>query len=334
MSIKEQRHLRSSDHLHWVWTDASRDESTENLRRKFADLKARGIGGVFLSVADDREYDLVREAGLKLHVWMWTTNRGDAWIGENHPEWYQVSRSGKSCHDQPPYVGYYKWVNPVLPEVRAYIRDRAGDLAAKPQVQGVHLDYVRYPDVILPRALWKTYNLDQTEELDDYDFSYDDFTRAAFRAESGRDPKEIANPAADAEWIHFRQRQVVGLVEEIQKAVKAEGKELSAAVFPTPAMARTICRQDWDKFPLDLVAPMIYHSFYEESVDWIGDCVREGIQAVRFPLFAGLYLPGFNTPAEFEAGIKLALRRGASGVSLFGGVSPEMWAAFERGISA
>lgn len=318
---------------HWVWSDGDANSTSQVLKDKFRALKRRGISGVFLHQSEDRVYEIVRECELDLHVWMWTTNRGDAWIRERHPEWYQVSRSGKSCYDQPPYVGYYRWINPAIPEVRAYIRDKAAEIAVKPWVQGVHLDYVRYPDVILPKALWKTYGIDQTEELADYDFCYSEATCKTFMAQHDRDPRKMERPWADSDWIHFRQGLVTQLVKEVSVAVKAEGKQLSAAVFPTPALARTICRQDWDKWPLDLVAPMIYHSFYEKPVEWIGDAVREDIQAVSFPVYAGLYLPGFNTPAEFEAGIKTALNRGASGVSMFGGLSDEMWAAFERGIS-
>lgn len=317
---------------HWVWRGGSPKAETADLKKVYKDLKSKGITGVFLHETETREYEIVREEGLNLHVWMWTTNRGDGWIMENHPEWYQVSRTGKSCHDQPPYVGYYRWINPVIPEVRAYIRDKAVAIAENKAVEGVHLDYVRYPDVILPRGLWSTYKLDQTEEMAEYDFCYSEATCKAFMEAHGRDPRKIERPWADSEWIHFRHSQVTRLVKEIKAAVQSKGKQLSAAVFPTPVMARTICRQDWDKWPLDIVAPMIYHSFYEEPVSWIGDKVRENIQAVTFPVLAGLYLPGFQTPAEFEEGIKLAMHRGAAGVSLFGDLSPEMWEAFRKAV--
>lgn len=317
---------------YWIWTGGSPQSSDAELRTKYRKLRERGIQGVFLSQTEPREYDLVREEGLGLHVWMWTTNRGDEWIGKNHPEWYMVSRTGKSCHDQPPYVGYYKWVSPARPEVRAYIRDKALEIAVHPAVQGVHLDYVRYPDVILPKALWKDYKLDQTEEMAEYDFCYSDATCKAFEARYGRDPRKVEAPWADQDWIHFRQETVTTLVREVCEAVRKEGKQISAAVFPTPALARTICRQDWDKWPLDVVAPMIYHSFYEQPVSWIGDAVREDVQAVRFPVVAGLYMPAFAKPEELEQGVRLALKRGARGVSLFGGVSDEMWDAFAKAI--
>jgi len=315
----------------WIWTSVDKGADTEVLRAKYRGLKARGLKGVYIGGGlDDREFDLIKEAGLDIHTWMWTTNRGDAWIRENHPDWYMVSRTGKSCFDQPPYVDYYRWVSPVIPGVQDYLKDRVAELAAHPAVSGVHLDYVRYPDVILPTALWATYGLDQSEELPDYDFCYSEHTRKAFRDKTGRDPLEIADLAHDQEWLHFRYDSVTALVGQLAQTAHDHGKEITAAVFPTPRLARKICRQDWDKWPLDAVCPMIYHSFYDEPVDWIGECVLEDIHAVDFPVHAGLYMPAFKTPEEFRRGLELVFKRGGAGVSLFGDVGDEFWLVLEE----
>jgi uncharacterized lipoprotein YddW (UPF0748 family) len=322
------------NHHYWVWVDVDPHASDAQLKSKYHDLKAHGIQGVFLGGGiDEREFEIVKEAGLELHAWMWTTNRGDQWIRDNHPDWYMVSRSGKSCFDNPPYVSYYRWISPVIPGVQSYLEEKAAELAAHPAVSGVHLDYVRYPDVILPRGLWSKYGLDQHEELPDYDFCYSPHTREAFKKVSGRDPLEILNPSSDQEWLHFRYDSVTQLVKKLGAVAHGHHKKLTAAVFPTPRLARKICRQDWDKWPLDAACPMIYHSFYEEKVEWVGECVLENIQTVTFPVIAGLYMPAFSSPAEFGEALALVKKRGGFGVSLFGGVGPEYWAAFEKHLS-
>lgn len=318
-------------HHYWVWADVDRKATDAALKTKYAALKAHGIQGVFLGGGiDDREFAIVKEAGLEIHAWMWTVNRGDQWIRDNHPDWYQVSRSGKSCFDNPPYVEYYRWVSPVIPGVQSYLEGKAAELLAHPAVSGLHLDYVRYPDVILPRGLWDKYHLDQHEELPDYDFCYSPHTREAFKKFCGRDPLEIENPSADQEWLHFRYDSVTHLVKKLGAVAHGHHKHLTAAVFPTPRMARKICRQDWDKWPLDAACPMIYHSFYLQPVDFVGDCVWENIQAVTFPVIAGLYMPAFTSPQEFATGLDLVKKRGGFGVSLFGGVGPEYWEVFEK----
>lgn len=315
---------------HWCWTGVEPKASVASLKAKYSALKSHGLSGVYIGGGlDDREFDIIGEAGLEIHAWMWTTNRGDAWIREHHPDWYMVSRSGKSCFDKPPYVDYYRWVSPVIPGVQSYLADEVAKLASHPAVNGVHLDYVRYPDVILPDGLWKQYGLDQSEELPDYDFCYGEHTCAAFRKVSGRDPRDIEDPAHDQEWLHFRYDSVTKLVQRLAKVAHGHKKKITAAVFPTPNLARKICRQDWDKWPLDAACPMVYHSFYNQPVDWIGQCMLENIRAATFPIYTGLYMPAFNTPEEFRAGLQVARKRGASGVSLFGGVGDEYWKVFE-----
>lgn len=310
----------------WIWTGIDMDANTQDLVKKYRDLKSKGIDGIFLGGGIDvRNFEAIKEAGLALHSWMWTTNRNELELRQSHPDWFMVSRSGKSCADQPPYVDYYRWLSPLAPGVVQYLEDRASELAEQPLIEGVHLDYIRYPDVILPSALWSTYGLDQTEELPDYDFCYGPHTRRAFLEQTGRDPMEIEDPAHDQEWLHFRYRSITKLVSTLKTKVAEHGKALTAAVFPTPTLARKICRQSWDQWPLDAACPMIYHSFYNESVDWIGECVLENIRSVQFPIIAGLYMPGFEAPAELNSAIRLAKKRGVHGISLFGEVPDEFW---------
>ena len=168
-----------------------------------------------------------------MHSWMWTTNRGEQWIRDNHSEWFQVSRSGKSCFDHPPYVDYYRWVSPVNPSVVEYLADKVHELASNPLVDGVHLDYVRYPDVILPKALWRKYGLDQTEEMADYDFDYSDATRKAYKDIYGEDPLEMTDPAHNQQWLHFRYDSVTKLVSSKNWEIKTGS--------PLPTRTTTIC---------------------------------------------------------------------------------------------
>lgn len=223
---------------HWIWTSVDRDADPVHLRSKYRRLKARGLYGVFLGGGiDDREYELVREAGLELHPWMWTTNRGEPELRGAHPDWFMVSRSGNSCVDHPPYVDYYRWVSPFHPSVRAYLRERVDEIAAHPAVNGVHLDYVRFPDVILPRGLWEKYGLDQTEELPDFDFDYSHAARSAYREFAGVDPLHLDDPAHDQRWLHFRYGAITQLVSQLTAVAHARSKQTTAAVFPAHGSA-------------------------------------------------------------------------------------------------
>jgi len=305
---------------HWAWVHGGRRRSEEQWRERFALARRSGIGGVLVSGG---ETSLVagaaRAEGLAFHRWVWTLNRsGDAWVIENHPEWFGVNRRGESCLGKPPYVGYYQWLCPSRPEVRAYLREWARAIAASPEVEGIHLDYIRHPDVILPVGLWSKYGLVQDRELPEYDFCYCEVCRELFREQAGTDPLELPDPTADERWRRFRWEGITGVVETIAGAVAPTGKPLSAAVFPTPSIARRLVRQAWESWPLQAVFPMLYHRFYEEELPWIGAGVREGVAALDgwCPLQAGLYVPDLN-PGELAQAASIALEAGARGIALF-----------------
>lgn len=305
----------------WSWVHGDRDYDGPEWRRRFSRLRAAGVGAVLVGGGDiGLVADAAHEEGLEYHRWFWTMNRtGDAVVQEEHPEWFTVSRNGESSLQVPPYVGYYRWVCPTREPVREYLRGLVAELAADPRVDGVHLDYVRHCDVILPRGLWDTYDLVQDVEHPEFDYCYCDVCRETFEAQTGRDPMTMADPTADEEWRRFRWDSVTGAVRDLADTVHARGKPITAAVFPTPDIARTLVRQSWDEWPLDRFFPMLYNGFYLEDIPWIGRGVREGVAALAGSdrlLNAGLYLPDM-APEDLALAVRTAREAGASGVSFF-----------------
>lgn len=305
----------------WTWVHGGRDKSPGEWRRQFGQMREAGFGAVLVSGGDTLTLaDAAHAEGLAFHRWTWILNRpGDEWAMQNHPEWFTVSRNGESTLTQPPYVDYYRWVCPSREPVRAYLREVADRVSAEPAVDGFHLDYIRYCDVILPRGLWAKYDLIQDRELPQFDFCYCDVCREQFHGLTGRDPVELDDPPSDPEWIRFRWDSVTRLVNELSDVVHANGKPISAAVFPTPTIARTLVRQAWDEWNVDMLFPMLYNEFYEEGVDWIESGVAEGVRALAGSgtrLFAGLYLPNTTAPDLVDA-IRRSMAAGADGFSIF-----------------
>lgn len=305
---------------YWLWQRPNLTEEEPQIKKRFQSYKEAGIRGLMFENYSRKHFQLAKEIGFEAHRWMWTMNRGEKELLENHPEYYAVSRSGKSCAHNPPYVGYYRFLCPSHPDVPPYLEEKAREQLEKDDVDGLHLDYIRYPDVILPVNLWDNYKLDQSAELADYDFCYSKYSKDAYRKETGIDIDKVARPEQSPSWRAFRYGQITKVVNRICTAAKDYGKPVTAAVFPTPDLARRIVRQDWTQWNLSAVFPMIYHGFYKEPISWIGMAVEEGVQALngKFPLYAGLYLPDFNDLKELEQAIKLAKSKGAAGVSLFG----------------
>ena len=61
-----------------------------------------------------------------------------------HPEWYAVSKNGKSCFDTRPYVDYYQWLCPTRKESREHVLNLVEGLAKVDGIESVHLDYIRF----------------------------------------------------------------------------------------------------------------------------------------------------------------------------------------------
>jgi uncharacterized lipoprotein YddW (UPF0748 family) len=304
----------------WTWVHGNDKDDAPTWRTRFARFRSAGITGVLVGGGDTAMIAAAAHAeGLAFHAWTWMLNRsGDTWVKANHPEWFDVSRNGDSSLLKPPYVGYYQWLCPSRPEVREYLCTIAKQTAQIPGVDAVHLDYIRHPDVILPRGLWARYNLVQDHEMPEYDFCYCAVCRNKFKGQSGYDPLSTADPTTDVAWREFRWNSIIELVTLLSQTVRVHNKQISAAVFPTPTLARLQVRQAWEKWPLDAVFPMTYHKFHDQDIPWIGSAAREGIAAIPAsePLYAGLYLPDLPPDALVQA-VNVVRDAGAAGVSIF-----------------
>ncbi len=311
-------------HKNWVWVRPNQRDTDDEIKTRYAAFKAAGITGLFFEYDSERHFRAAKAIGLEAHRWMWTMNQPD--LVAEHPDWYSKNRKGDSCADKPPYVNYYRWLCPSRSETLQYLKKYVNETLSKDYVDGIHLDYVRYCDVILPVNLWANYNIDQTKELPEYDYCYCEVCKAKFKEQYGADIDSIQYPEASLSWRLFRYNNITHIVNSLSAVAHQHKKLITAAVFPTPEIARRNVRQDWTNWKLDAVCPMTYHGFYKEKVNWIGDAVTEGVHflAGAFPLYAGLFLSDFNSDEEIAEGISLALRNGAAGVSLFGDVKQNL----------
>ena len=260
---------------------------------------------------------LAASLGLEVHAWMWCMPCMVDEIMKLHPDWYNVNARGESALDRPAYVAYYKFLDPGRPEVREWVRKIVLELAQIAELAGIHLDYIRHPDAVLPSALRQKYGLVQDRVYPQFDYGYSDYERGEFKREYGIDPLNILDPESHREWMQYRFDMVTGMVNEyLVPAAHSRGKSITAAVFPGPAMARKMVRQDWGRWNLDAFLPMLYQDFYSEGSEWVRRRTEEAVLAVRKPVYSGLYVHGISAPALRET-MKMAMRGGASGVSLF-----------------
>ena len=287
----------------------------------FNKYKKAGITDYFIQGNPSQLKELInltKKLEINIHAWVWTLNRPNDKEAMKNKKWYSVNKLGQNSYDSRPYVDYYQWLSPFSQGARGHIKQLINKLSKIEGLASVHLDYVRYCDVILPIKLQPKYGLDQSYEMPEYDFGYHPVGREIFKKEYGVDPIELKNDDFKDEWLKFRLDAVTSLVNELTQIAHSNGTKISAAVFPYPEMARTMVRQDWASWNVDIVCPMNYHHFYNEDTDWINFSVDNGINETegRFDYYSGIFV-GVLNPQKFKKAIVGSIDAGANGVVFF-----------------
>jgi uncharacterized lipoprotein YddW (UPF0748 family) len=185
-----------------------------------------------------------KQRGIRIHAWI---NVYFVWSSDQRPSspkhayyrgsrWFAADAGGRSLKD------YSQWeltknglegvyLSPACPDVKAYIRSLVQEIILRYDVDGIHLDYVRYGHI---------------------DFSYDPSSRLGFYQAYTVDPVRFfdGDPRLrsywDA-WYRWRLHQITELVAWIKNdiATASPWVKLSAAVKPDPDEARLGFGQDW-----------------------------------------------------------------------------------------
>lgn len=326
----QQRKLKN-----WTWITINTNRSNDDWKRMFAVMRESGVTAILPEIYDGRNayfasqrlpvktdllgkmLPLAAAEGLEVHAWMWSMPCMIEEIMKKHPDWYNVNAKGESAVDKPAYVPYYKFLDPGRPEVREWVQGTVKELSAISELTGVHLDYIRHPDAILPSGLWKKYNIVQNKVYPPYDYGYSQYERQEFKKKFGLDPIKIEDPTHHQQWMQFRFDMVTGLVNDyLVPAAHARKKMITAAVFPGPTLARTMVRQDWGRWNLDAFLPMLYNNFYNAGPEWVRKQTQEGVSVASKPVYSGLFVHSIDQ-AGVSAIVENAIAGGASGVSLF-----------------
>ncbi len=310
--------VRTMDNFpkYWVWMGGSQKTIGE-WEQVLRNLDDTGIKGFLFGGGVDQlniVIPLARQYDIDVHAWFWTMNRGDA-----KPEWLSVNRLGNSLADEKAYVDYYKFMCPALPEVETFIKSKMDELATVEGLSGIHMDYIRYVDVILPIGLQPKYGLVQDHIMPEFDYGYHPHMRELYKSKYGIDPMDLDDPGTNEQWINFRLNELNTTVGNLRDHVISKNINITAAVFPTPSMSADMVRQNWGEWNLNCYFPMVYHNFYNEDIDWIGKVMIEDKNTVGngSKVFCGLYLPGLQNDNDVTKAINAAIEGGADGVSFF-----------------
>lgn len=249
---------------------------------------------------------IIREAhalGMEVHPWVWVFRAGytkdkGAILGA-HPDWAELSRDGKELS---PNGGY--WISPVVPEARNFLAELFAELVREYDVDGLHLDYIRY------------------ESEASVPYGYSEISRDVFRKRNGMDPLDIDRLSIQQyDWLKFRERQINTFVQRIAlqtRSLKPNAK-VSAAVGCDPKTARLQLMQDWvnwvDNKWVDFIVPMAYSTddgYFRRLVELQTQAV--GRKTVLVP---GIGFYTQKEPAQMVSQIAISRELGGLGQALF-----------------
>lgn len=153
-----------------------------------------------------------------------------------HPDWFMVDSLGQKML---PTAGWYAFINPVLPEVRAYLRGIVSELCQY-EVAGIHLDYIRYPEDYRLVAREHYPHATDEEILRHSDFSYDPVSQAELLERYGWD-------VSKSSITDFRCDSVTRVVRDISYVMQMKRPGeclLTASVMGNPVDGRAHAYQD------------------------------------------------------------------------------------------
>ncbi|HEX2999106.1 MAG TPA: family 10 glycosylhydrolase, partial [Armatimonadota bacterium] len=249
---------------------------------------------IALCVAAGKKY------GVAVHVWKVNWNLGNApreFVERMRAEG-RLQYNDKGVEEP--------WLCPSHPDNFALERDTMLEVARNYDVDGIHFDYIRYPDQA---------------------HCYCPGCRKRFEESAG---VQVANWPADvlkggpqyAAYQEFRRANITRLVKAVSEAAHRlkPGIKVSAAVFSNWPECRESVGQDWGEWVrqgyLDFVCPMDYtasNSGYRAMVQVQRDAV-----AGKIPLVAGVgaSAPGLPLDQVIDQ-IQIARSEGANGFIIF-----------------
>lgn len=317
--------LATNYRLDWPPTTFDAEKQKQSLIEIFDDLKSKNFNTVFFQVRangvvlfnssfeplspyingevdGDVSYDPLAFAieqahkhGLEIHAWLnmnlvFTGSEENIFNNPNHicqrkPEWIvEDFRDGQKSY----------WLDVGLPEVRNYLADLISELVENYDVDGINLDYIRYPG----------------KNFDD-DFSFQVHGKSLTRDE-------------------FRRNNITALVKEIYDKVKLIRNEVKVGASPIGVYRRLKGMNSWESYSelyqdsyrwlkdgiVDYLSPQIYWSMNENpkfdllAKDWI-----ENSSGRNIVLGIGAYKD--NVKSQIEEMIKLSRQLETSGVAFF-----------------
>jgi uncharacterized lipoprotein YddW (UPF0748 family) len=263
-----------------------------------------------------------KKYGVQCHVWKVNWN-----MSGRAPREF-VERMKKEGRTQVGFDGKPEaaWLCPSHPENQKLEIDSMVEVATKYDVDGIHFDYIRYPDE------GRCYCAGCRERFE-----------KVVGARIANWPADVRRvEALRAKWLDFRRENITRVVAAVSDQVRKTRPKvkISAAVFPNWAVDRDRIGQDWklwcDRGYLDFVCPMDYTP---QTAAFENLVITQLPLAGKVPCYPGIGLSTWNPPTDackVIDQITAARRAGCKGFTIFelnGATAREVLPLLGKGIT-
>jgi uncharacterized lipoprotein YddW (UPF0748 family) len=197
--------------------------------------------------------ETAHELGLELHAWV---NAFPAWRGKepptestprhsylDHPQWIVCDSAGRPMKGGEGYITF----SPGIPGVREHIQKVVMDIVSKYDIDGIHFDYIRYPEGSNVRG-----------------YSHDSVSVARFNSQEAN-PYKLDFENWEREQVSIFVRNVYNAIAEAKPKVKVSCSPIgkfSGVGWSAYSVVYQDARRWMEEGKMDFVVPMVY---YERS---------------------------------------------------------------------
>ena len=268
------------------------------------------------------EYDVLEgfvrighENGIEVHAWVENffigtveaQEQANQALSRHFEGRWLMDRKGKNTFYYGNSNTNFIFLNPYDREVRSFLLDFYREIITKYDVDGIHLDYIRFPEL--------NYGED--------DFGYNGDIVSAWQKQENTtaDPATLTGGALYDSWVLFRQEIINSFVAEISGMLREvkPSVSLSAAVYPQVSVVKGQIFQDCKNWVENGYVDELYSMSYGEDNRYVSENAAMFAGLTGDKCFYSTGISGFGETTQENFALQMAevFSAGADGVAIF-----------------
>lgn len=268
------------------------------------------------------EYDVLEgfvriahENGIEVHAWVENffigtveaQEQANKALSEHFNGRWLTDRKGKDTYFYSVSSTNFIFMDPYDPEVRTFLLDFYREIVTEYDVDGIHLDYIRFPEL--------NYGED--------DFGYNEDIVSAWQKQENTsvDPATLTSGSLYDSWVLFRQEIINSFVEEISGMLRRTkpSVSLSAAVYPVVEVVKGQIFQDCRNWVENGYVDELYSMSYGEDNRYVSENAAMFAKLTGDNCFYSTGISGFGETTQDNFALQMAevISAGADGVAIF-----------------